>query len=279
MVNKALIVCADDYAADSACSHGIAALARAGRLSAVSVMALSPRWERDAAALRELRRGIDVGLHLDWTSPFARAAGHGLPLGRAMLRAALVGFDRAHARSVIERQLDAFERHWRAPPDHVDGHQHVQQFAGIREALVATLARRYAPARPWLRVSRVKAAPTAAGGLKGRAITALGAAALQALAARAGLPCATELWGVYDFKGGAAGYAARLDAWLAHAPARAVLMCHPAQGQGQDPATATDADPIAAARRWEFEVLGGAAFQQTLRRHGVVPARGSLALD
>jgi predicted glycoside hydrolase/deacetylase ChbG (UPF0249 family) len=34
------------------------------------------------------------------------------------------------ARVVIERQLDAFEAHWKAPPDYVDGHQHVQQIDG-----------------------------------------------------------------------------------------------------------------------------------------------------
>jgi predicted glycoside hydrolase/deacetylase ChbG (UPF0249 family) len=274
---KPIILCADDYAASGAVSQGILQLARAGRLTATSAMTLAPRWARDAPALRELRGQIDVGLHLDWSSPFAVAAGHGLTLARAMLRAALGGFDRQRARAVIERQLDAFEAHWGAPPDHVDGHQHVQQLAGIRQALVETLARRY-PGRdtgnqPWLRISRVGAGPA---GVKGGIITALGAAALEQLARRAGLPCAPELWGVYDFTGGPARYAALMRDWLARAPARAVLMCHPAQGR--DDAADPFADAIAPARQWEFEVLGSAAFGEMLTRRGVALARGSAVL-
>ena len=147
---KPLILCADDYAHDAGVSQAVLALARATRLSATSAMVLSPRWPRDAAPLAELRGAIDVGLHLDWTSPFARAAGHGLSLPAAMARAGLGGFDRSAARVVIERQLDAFEAVWRAPPDHVDGHQHVQQFAGIREPLVDLLTRRYGAQAHWL---------------------------------------------------------------------------------------------------------------------------------
>jgi predicted glycoside hydrolase/deacetylase ChbG (UPF0249 family) len=273
---KPLILCADDYAASSAISHGIVTLARAGRLTATSAMTLAPRWLRDAPALRELRGQIDVGLHLDWTSAFARTAGHGLSLIRAMLRAASStvggGFNRTRARVVIERQLDAFEAAWQAPPDHVDGHQHVQQFAGIREALVEALARRYPERPPWLRISRVGAGQA---GLKGRIITVLGAEALTRQAARAGLPCAAALWGVYDFTGGPARYAALLDGWLARAPAGAVLMCHPADpGDPPDPL-----DLIAPARAWEFACLGSAAFGDALARHNVMLAHGGTVLQ
>ena len=265
---KPLIVCADDYAGSGAISRGITALARAGRLTATSVMTLSPRWPQDAPALRELRGEIDVGLHLDWTSPFAGAAGHGMALAHVMLRAAVGGFDREQARAIIARQLDAFEAQWHAPPDHVDGHQHVQQLAGIREALVETLARRYPDCKPWLRISRAGAEYA---DIKGRVITALGASTLEQLAARAGLPCMSELWGVYDFTGGPVRYAALLENWLARAPACSVLMCHPAQGQDD----ATDPpDPIAPARRWEFDVLGGAALGELLERNDVMLTRG-----
>ncbi|MDR1969523.1 MAG: ChbG/HpnK family deacetylase [Burkholderiaceae bacterium] len=264
--DRPLILCADDYAAGAAVSRGIAELARSGRVTATSAMTLSPRWPQDAAALRELRGRIDVGLHLDWTSPFAVAAGHGATLPRIMLRAALGGIDRQYARSVIERQLDTFEAAWQAPPDHVDGHQHVQQFAGIRAALLDALAQRYPQRKPWLRISRLGAGQ---GGLKGRVIGALGAAALARQAAQADWPCAPELWGVYDFAGGPARYATLMDGWLSRAPAHAVLMCHPGQG------AADGDDPIAAARQWEFDVLGSPAFAQALARHGIRLARGS----
>lgn len=106
---KRLILCADDFAVNEAASLGIATLAGASRISATSAMVLSPRWPKDAALLRDLRGRIDVGLHLDWTSAFAHAAGHGVRLTGAMLKAVLGGFSQTAARAVIERQLDAFE--------------------------------------------------------------------------------------------------------------------------------------------------------------------------
>ncbi|HEY5580029.1 MAG TPA: ChbG/HpnK family deacetylase, partial [Rhodoferax sp.] len=96
---KGVILCADDFAVNASASAGIAKLGAMGRISATSVMVLSPRWPQDVALLQSLRGRIDVGLHLDWTSDFALAAGHGLSLGAAMLKAVLGGFDRQAARA------------------------------------------------------------------------------------------------------------------------------------------------------------------------------------
>lgn len=173
---KPVIVCADDFAFSDSVSRAIVQLAAQGRISATSAMVLSPRWPGDAALLRESRGRIDVGLHLDWTSPLAAAAGHGMSLGHAMLRSLAGGFDRAQVAAAIERQLDAFEAHWQAAPDHVDGHQHVHQFAGIREPLLDLLDRRYGRGGgPWIRISRPVGAGTR---LKGRVVGAMGAQAL-----------------------------------------------------------------------------------------------------
>jgi predicted glycoside hydrolase/deacetylase ChbG (UPF0249 family) len=274
---KRLILCADDFAIHAAASEGIAALARAGRLSATSVMVLSPRWANDVALLQDVRGHIDVGLHLDWTSDFARAAGHGLSLRGAMLRALLGGFDRAAARAVIERQLDAFETVWQAPPDHIDGHQHVQQFAGIREALVEALQARY-PAtggaerrpqlRPYLRLSAGTASDTR---LKTRLIGGMGAAALARLAGAVGIACAPALSGIYDFDGGGQAYGARMVHWLQDAPEAAIVMCHPALRAEAD-------DEIGPARAWEYAYLASDAFAQALARAGVALARGAAGL-
>lgn len=269
---RRIVLCADDYALSESVSRGIEALAAQARLTATSVMVLSPRWPQDAPVLRALRsqHPIDVGLHLDWTSPFARAAGHGLPLERAMLRALLGGFDRAAARAIIERQLDAFEAHWGAAPDHVDGHQHVQQFAGIREALTGVLAARYRASAPWLRISE---APSALRDAKGRVIAALGAGQLRALAAQAGVPVVRWLAGVSDFSGGEAGFAARMRHWLANVEDGTVLMCHPgAPGFAHDAA-----DGIATAREAEFRWLASDAAGAALRAPGLALVRGAEA--
>lgn len=262
---KGLILCADDFAVHSAASQGIAELARLGRLTATSVMSLSPRWAQDAALLQEMRAQIDVGLHLDWTSEFALSAGHGLSLTRAMLRASLGGFNQGQAAAVIERQLDLFEAQWKAAPDFVDGHQHVQQFAGIREALVQVLERRYGsgPA-PYLRVSR---APAALVDLKSRVIAAMGAATLERLAHDAGLRTASALSGIYDFSGDAARYGMLMLRWLRSAPAGSIIMCHPARSEQAD-------DAIAAARRREYHYLRGPDFAAALVQAGVQLQRG-----
>ena len=60
---KHVVVCADDYALNAPVSHGIVALSVLGRLSATSVMSLSPRWAEDVAALREVRERLTGAGH------------------------------------------------------------------------------------------------------------------------------------------------------------------------------------------------------------------------
>ena len=265
---KAVILCADDFAVHAGASQGIAQLAAAGRISATSAMVLSPRWGQDCTLLQDLRGHLDVGLHLDWTSDFAVAAGHGLKLGAAMRKAVLGGFDPAAASVVIERQLDAFEAHWKAPPDYVDGHQHVQQFAGIRQALVQVLHKRYGDTsaqQPYLRLSR---APKGAADLKAWVIAAMGASALEKIAGCAGITCATALFGIYDFAGTTARYAHLMDHWLHAAMPGSIIMCHPALGAQPD-------DEIGAARAREHAYLSSPEFSAALRKAQVQLIRGS----
>lgn len=267
---KGVVVCADDFAVHERASLGIVRLAAMGRISATSAMVLSPRWAQDVALLQDLRDRIDVGLHLDWTSEFALAAGHGMSLGSAMFKAALGGFDRAAARgvtrAVIERQLDAFETQWKAAPDFVDGHQHVQQFAGIREALVQALASRYGSGglQLYLRISR---APPRLANLKSRVIAAMGANALETIAKKAGITGYKSLSGVYDFSGDLAHYARQMEVWLSASPAGSILMCHPAL-------SIEPGDAIGVARAQEFAYLSGADFPAALARAQVQLVRG-----
>ena len=262
---KRVVLCADDFAVHGPASHGIVRLAAMGRLSATSAMVLSPRWPQDVALLHELRGQMDVGLHLDWTSDFALDAGHGVSLGSAMIKGLLGGFDRKLARTVIERQLDAFESQWKASPDFVDGHQHVHQFAGIRVALVQVLRTRYGGTGPYLRLSR---APAGRADLKSRIVAVMGAGALEFIAKRAHLTVACALSGMYNFAGNQAQYAQRMRGWLQAAPEGSIIMCHPAQSQH-------DMDAIGAARVREYEYLGSPEFGDALAAAGVALARFS----
>jgi predicted glycoside hydrolase/deacetylase ChbG (UPF0249 family) len=248
-------------------SQGIVALVVLGRLSATSVMSLSPRWAEDAVALRDVRERLDVGLHLDWTSSFAIEAGHGSGLGEVMARAALRLYNQKNIEDEIERQLDAFEAHWQAAPDHVDGHQHVQQFAVFRHALAEVLVRRYGHAaqRPWLRVSQV-----AQPGLKAKVISAMGAQGLQQWAQANQWPCVGPLLGAYGFDGTLDDYARDMQGWLADVPQDkpALIMCHPAVSAQAD-------DEIGTARKREFAYLAGHDFVQHMFDAGVRLVRGS----
>ena len=264
---KEVVLCADDYALNAPVSQGIVALVVLGRLSATSVMSLSPRWAEDAVALRDVRERLDVGLHLDWTSSFAIEAGHGSGLGQVMARAALRLYNQKNIEDEIERQLDAFEAHWQAAPDHVDGHQHVQQFAVFRHALAEVLVRRYGHAaqRPWLRVSQV-----AQPGLKAKVISAMGAQGLQQWAQANQWPCVGPLLGAYGFDGTLDDYARDMQGWLADVPQDkpALIMCHPAVSAQAD-------DEIGAARKREFAYLAGHYFVQHMFDASVRLVRGS----
>lgn len=259
---KHLILNADDFAFNAAVSRGIVTLAQQGRLTATSAMTLSPRWAKDAPALAELRGHIDVGLHLDWTSPFAIEAGHGRGLKRAMLTAVLGGYSQAKARDVIERQLDAFEQVWQAPPSHIDGHQHVHQFKGIRDALVDIMAKRYngvsSDQKPYLRISK-----GASGWLdvKANVIAALNSTAIKNIATKASIKPARGLFGIYNFDGSEGDFGRLMAQWLMQAPDHTIIMCHPANGA----IDALDADDgIAQARQREFNYLSSDAFAQAL---------------
>lgn len=240
-----VMLCADDFAFNAACSEAIIKLAEASKIQATSAMVLSPRWEKDAARLQAAKGKISVGLHLDWTSDFARTEGHGMRLGQVMVRAAWGGFSRIPTRRVIARQLDLFETRWGGPPDHIDGHQHVHQFAGIRDALLAEITERYAQARPWLRISN----PTVRhGSIKTMMIRAQGASSLRALSEQLSVPCMPFLSGIYDFHGGEKRFRKLLGQWKLDANAGTVIMCHPAT-------EAEPGDSIGAARVWEYAVL------------------------
>ena len=230
-------------------------------------MVLSPRWPADVSLLEPLKGRIDVGLHLDWTSEFALKAGHGMTLARSMLLAGLRQIKPAQAKTVIERQLDGFEQVWQAPPDHVDGHQHVQQFPGIREALVQVLTERYGKnsKRPYLRISKL---PPTQADVKARIIAAMGAEPLRRLAHQNGVASAPALTGVYDFSDKPLSYGQRMSDWLQTSPEGTLLMCHPAQGVEAN-------DAIGQARLREYNYLGSAEFQAQLQTHGIQLVRGS----
>ena len=264
---KPIVLCADDYALNDSVSQGILVLAKKKRLSATSVMTLSPLWAQHAPALLELQGAIDVGLHLDWTSEFAQQAGWGQALGAVMWRSLTGRLEANRVREAIERQFDAFEKIWQSPPDHVDGHQHIQQFDGLREVLCEVLARRYGQSKPkpWLRISQAHKA-----GFKGALISWMGANSLRDWALAHNWPVVSPLLGVYGFDGTIDDYARRMQGWLADASqldTTALIMCHPA-------ITSEMGDAIGNARAKEFAYLSSDEFVAHLNQAQMQLERG-----
>ena len=173
-------------------------------------------------------------------------------------------------------------------PDYEDGHQHVQQFAGIREALVAALVSRYGHTDqggtgaqvkqngaasdrqplPYLRISRV---PAGTADLKSRIIAAMGAGAIENIASNAGLTEAVGLLGIYNFAGSRSRYTQLMDGWLNAAPTGSIIMCHPALSP-------EPGDVICAVRAQEFAYWMSDDFPAAVARAGVGLVRGAAVL-
>lgn len=259
---KLLIVCADDFGMNPGVDAGILELAGRGRLSAASCLVQGATFAGHAQALRDT--GAQVGLHLNFTEALAPGQ-FCQPLG-ALIRSAWLGrLDAASLREQVARQFDAFEDA-AGRPDFVDGHQHVHQFPGIRQALLAELEQRYKrpELRPWLRSTRMRAQPGTSLALRVKAgiIEALGAHAFARQAQKKGYALNGRFGGVYDFRGGQQAYRKLLALWLRNAGDGDVLMCHPA-------AYAYPGDALGEQRAAEFAVWSSDATAQWLRDYGL----------
>lgn len=265
---RSIVLCADDYALSPEVDQAILNLARRARLSATTCMTTSPRWPAAAVALQPLRPELTVGLHFNLTE------GHGGAVAaRGLKRVIVDACARRPAPTVLRAQwraqLDAFERAMGTPPDFIDGHQHVHQLPGIREALLAELQARYPAGRmPWLRATvpagRLAWQPKAA------LIALLGGRAATRLWRRAGMRCNPGFAGVYGFDApDEAAYAARMARWLRALPDGGLLMCHPATG-------AAAGDPIGGQRTVEYAFFSSDAFPALLEAAHCTVRRGPL---
>lgn len=272
-------MCADDYGLAPGVSTAIAELIASGRLSATSCMSTLPDWRRAAPELRTVvaRQPADIGLHLTLTDHAAATAATGLadrgrlpPLGR-LLKQALAGrLPRTAVRDEVRAQLDAFEDAWGAAPDYVDGHQHVHLLAGVREAVVDEVLRRYPPRRVWIRdcvetparcLQRRLALP------KALFISAL-ALPLRQLLRQAGIPANDGFSGLHDFGAGPA-FAHKMQRFLGGTGPRPLIHVHP----GRVDAALLACDSLTAAREAELAYLASDAFATDLAAAGLRIAR------
>ena len=136
----ALILNADDWGFDRETTDRINECVASEVLSSVSAMVFMEDSERAAAIARE--RGVDAGLHLNFTAPFS---GKGTPKQLAEHQLRLMKYLRANRLNqvifhpgltnsfqyVTEAQVTEFNRIYGSGPLRLDGHHHMHLCANV----------------------------------------------------------------------------------------------------------------------------------------------------
>ncbi|HEY6257127.1 MAG TPA: ChbG/HpnK family deacetylase [Xanthobacteraceae bacterium] len=270
-------LCADDYGISAAVNAAIRDLVVRGRLNAVSVMVAAPSFHRsEAHALSVLNSGatrVAIGLHVTLTAPFCPLSsdyrplreGAFLPLVPTLVRGFLHRLGDAALAAEVAAQLRMFVHTFGRPPDFIDGHQHVQLFPQIREA-VLKVAKDSAP-NAWLRqCGRAVQRRLRFADRKAWLIDIL-SQDFQHRALAFGIRTNPAFAGVYEFRDDA-DFAALFEGFLEALPDGGVIMCHP----GVVDAELQRLDPLTTLREREYAFLAGAAFADLLARHNVALA-------
>jgi len=279
MALRRLILVADDYAISPSVSAGIRSLAEQGRLSATGVMTTMSHWPAVSASLRALQGKIAVGLHFTLTDqlplgamPSLAPRGRLPTIGRLFLASLAGRIPRQEVADEFERQLQRFETLFGAPPDFIDGHQHVHLLPQVWPIVQASFGRRLDPRRCWLRDCHDRYSWRRGTLAKAGLISLLGRPASRAAASR-GLRVNRGFSGFYDYRAGnLADFFAPMmkDAEDGHA-----MMVHP--GHVDDALRAVDGltDP----REAEWEFLSGADFPARLAELGFRLAEPGFLID
>ncbi len=268
-----VVVCADDYGFTPGISRGIREAIAARRISATSVMTGCEPWADEAAALRAIAGDADIGLHVTLTDqrplgpmPELAPAGRFPPMP-AVYRAGVLGrLPLLEIEAEIERQMDAFIRHYGQPPAHIDGHHHVHQLPGVRD-IVVRLAKRIGPGRTWVRDCGERPSLVLKRGVatvKALVIGSFGTG-VRRRALTMGVPVNTGFSGAYDFLGERRSPADLFRRFVDGVGRNAVVMCHPGYADAQ----LANLDSMTTAREAELNYLMGDEWPALLARSGL----------
>ncbi len=223
-------LCADDYGLTQGVNAAIRDLLERGRLNATSVMTVTPAFTRaeisSLEAIKAASPGIAIGLHVTLTAPFEPLSGGDAfrGIGPTLQATMLRQYDRNRLALEVRAQIETFQDMFGASPDFIDGHQHVQTFPQIREAVVQEVARNVPQA--WLRqCGRRSPLAQRLGDRKGMLLDVL-STGLRRTATRGGVRFNPGFAGSYSF-GANADYPSLFPRFLEHLPEHGVVMCHP----------------------------------------------------
>jgi chitin disaccharide deacetylase len=261
-------LCADDFALSPAVSAGILEALAAGRLTATCAMTTQASWPDAARKFLALAPRADLGLHFNLTlgGPLGKmpkfAPDGAFPAMNAIVPAAWRGaLPRTEILDELRRQLDAFEAAYGAPPDFVDGHQHVHVLPGIADDLIAELSARGLAGKIWLRDSADRPRRIFVRGKHwGKALTVSGLArGFRAKARTARFALNDGFAGFSDFDP-QADYAADFASFLRAPGGKPLIMCHP--GHVDDELARLD--PVTQSRETELAFLLSERFGEVL---------------
>jgi len=270
-------LCADDYGIAPGVNAAIRDLIVRGRLNATSVMVVAPGFDRsEALALNMLNSGatrVAIGLHLTLTAPYRPMTerfrplrrGRFLPLRSALTAATLRRYRKEALMVEVATQLAAFVTAFGHQPDFIDGHQHVQLFPQVRDA-VLSVTKAVAP-NAWVRQCG-RAAPARRRGDRKAALLDRLSSRFVHRAEKMGVRTNPAFAGTYDFHA-KLDYAGLFPRFLDGLPDNGLIMCHP----GFPDAQLAGLDTLTFQRRREYDFFAGAAFPRLLETHGVTLAK------
>lgn len=274
---RRIVICADDYGLAPGVNAAIRDLLSAQRINATSVMVLPRAFDAAAAnALTKLKAAnpaIQIGLHVTLTAPFRPLTGTFRPLRDGgfypvqdtLTLASRRQFGRAGLAAEVAAQIGKFVAAFGQPPDFIDGHQHVQLFPQIRDA-VLHVAAEYAPSA-WLRqCGRAGPLHRRLADRKGLLLDVL-SVRFRSKAARLGLRTNPAFAGTYAFRADA-DFAALFPRFLDRLPDGGLVMCHPGFVDGE----LLKLDPLTHLREREHAYFMTEQFRQTLERHNAALA-------
>lgn len=266
---KKIILCADDYGQNAAVSQAIIQLLERQRLSAASCLTTSPDWGVAAASLVPFKDATQFGLHFNLTEgePLSSVLkkSHGfLPLPRLLLRAKLHQLDIAAIQAELLAQLNAFSEAMGHLPHFVDGHQHIHQFPGVRDALLNVYESHLRGTGCYLRCTAESLRQWLRGNahLKRMVLQWSGALAFQKILRQRNIPHNTSFSGVYAFAK-AKEYSQFFPSFLQEVSEGGLILCHPGL------VSVPSSDPLRDVRYQEFNYFLSEQFVQDCHTHSV----------
>ena len=270
-------LCADDYGISTAVNSAIRDLIARRRINATSAMVVAPSFNdseaKSLAALKATARAA-IGLHVTLTAPFKPLSKDFELLSEGAfptLLVVLVGsflrkFRPERLVAEITAQVDAFIAAFGRAPDFIDGHQHVQLFPQVRDALL-TVAKSKAPLA-WVRqCGRVLPLSQRFSDPKGLLLDVLSRSFLSR-ARQLGVRTNPAFAGTYDFAGNA-NFAEIFPAFLDGLPDNGLVMCHP--GHVDDELRRLD--PLTTEREREYAYFADDGFPAVLAARGMTLAQ------